>query len=144
MANTKFGIQAVSENNTKTVVKARNFTMVIDEPPSLGGNDTGANPVEYLLAALAGCLNVMGNLIAKEMGIVLKSYKINISGSLDPDYLFGKTEEGRAGYKEIIAQLEVQTDANKEILEKWAKEVERRCPISDNISHPTSLKVIVK
>ena len=64
MADAKFSITAVSENATKTTVKARNFSMVIDEPPSLGGKDEGANPVEFVLAALAGCLNVMGNVLA--------------------------------------------------------------------------------
>lgn len=144
MADAKFSIKAVSENATKTIVKARNFNMVIDEPPSLGGKDEGANPVEFVLAALAGCLNVMGNLIAKEMGFALKSFKINISGPLDPDFLFGKTTEGRAGYKEIVAELEVETDADKETLNKWIKAVESRCPVSDNLSNSTPLKVVLK
>jgi len=46
--------------------------MTIDEPDNLGGTDAGANPVEYLLAALSGYLNVVGHLVAREMGINLK------------------------------------------------------------------------
>lgn len=144
MADAKFSITAVSENATKTTVKARNFSMVIDEPPSLGGKDEGANPVEFVLAALAGCLNVMGNVLANEMGIKLNSYKINISGSLDPAFLFGKTTEGRAGYKEVVAELDVDSDADAETLAKWVEAVESRCPVSDNLSNSTPLKVVLK
>jgi len=62
-----FKVSGHSENNTKTIVNARNFKLVIDEPESLGGNNEGATPVEFLLAALVGCLTVVGNLVAKEM-----------------------------------------------------------------------------
>ena len=65
MADIKFRVEAHSENPTKTVVKARNFEIIIDEPANLGGTDHGANPVEYVLAALSGCLNVMCHVIAK-------------------------------------------------------------------------------
>ena len=62
-----FKINAKSESPTRTVVTARDFKMVIDEPKNLGGKDTGANPVEFLLGALSGCLNVVGHIVAKEM-----------------------------------------------------------------------------
>jgi hypothetical protein len=47
----KFAVQASSENPTKTVVKARDFQIVIDEPKNMGGTDHGPNPVEYVLGA---------------------------------------------------------------------------------------------
>ncbi len=72
MPNMKVNVSAKKENPTKTVVKARNFEMIIDEPSNLGGTNGGANPVEYLLASLAGCLNVVGHAVAKDMGFELK------------------------------------------------------------------------
>jgi len=52
----------LAETPTRVTAKARQFSIVIDEPPSLGGHDAGANPVEYLLASYAGCVNVMAHL----------------------------------------------------------------------------------
>lgn len=40
-----FSVKARSESATKTVVSARNFEIVIDEPEDLGGSNGGANPV---------------------------------------------------------------------------------------------------
>lgn len=54
MGDMNFRIKAESFNPTKTVVKARTFELVVDEPNELGGTNEGANPVEYLMAAFAG------------------------------------------------------------------------------------------
>jgi Predicted redox protein, regulator of disulfide bond formation len=108
----KFSISAKSESATRVAVKARNFTMYVDEPPQLGGDDRGANPVEYVLAALAGCLNVVGNLVAKEMDVKLQDLLIEIEGTLNPAKFQGKSSEERAGYKQINVKMKVKTDAS--------------------------------
>lgn len=139
MSMLTFRAKAHSENPTKTIVKARSFEMVIDEPADLGGTNEGANPVEFLLAALAGCLNVMCHVVAKEMKIELRGVEITLSGPLNPDKLFGKATSERAGYKEINVKIAPDTDADKATLEKWIGAVESRCPVSDNLANPTPI-----
>lgn len=141
MADLMFRINAHSASAAKTIVKARNFEIIVDEPESLGGTDAAPNPVEYVLAAFAGCLNVMGHLVAGEMGIELRSLKIDIEGNLNPDKLFGKGEEDRAGYKEIVIKLTPDCDADDDTLDKWLHAVETRCPVSDNLQNITPVKV---
>ncbi len=140
----KFSVSAKAETETRVVVKARNFTMYVDEPPQLGGEDKGANPVEYVLAALAGCLNVVGHLVAKEMGIKLHELSIEIEGTLNPAKFQGRSNQERAGYKQINVFLNVKTDADEKTLDKWLKAVEDRCPVSDNLANPTPLKINLK
>jgi len=135
----KFSVNAKSENNTKTMVETRGFRMTIDEPEELGGTNGGANPVEYLLAALSGCLNVVGHIVAREMGFHLNGLEIALEGDLDPAKFAGKTTEERAGYKEIRVIMKPDTDADAQTLKKWVNAVEQRCPVSDNIAHSTPL-----
>ncbi len=144
MMDVKFSVAAKAETETRVMVKARNFTMYVDEPPQLGGEDKGANPVEYVLAALAGCLNVVGHLVAKEMGIVLRELSIEIQGILNPAKFQGKSQQERAGYKQIDVLINVKTDADEKTLAKWLKTVEERCPVSDNLANPTPLKISFK
>lgn len=141
MSDLTFKIQAQSASAAKTIVKARNFEIIVDEPQSLGGTDSAANPVEYVLAAFAGCLNVMGHLIASEMGISLKGLKIEISGHLNPARLFGKSDAERAGYKGIVVKMIPDTDADESLLQQWLHAVEERCPVSDNLQNITPVKV---
>ncbi len=144
MEDLKFRVQAHSENSTKTVVKARGFEIILDEPASLGGTNEGANPVEYILAAFCGCINVMGHVIAKEMNFELRGMKIKMCGSLNPERLFGTSFTERAGYKQIELSIEPDCDAPIEVLEEWLEKIEDRCPVSDNLSNSTPMNLLLK
>lgn len=144
MPNAKFKVEAKSDSNARVLVKARNFDLIIDEPENLGGDDRGANPVEFVLAALAGCLNVVGNLIAKEMDFKISNLKFEIEGELNPMKFLGKSSAERAGYQNITAVVSGDTDADEKTIEEWLSRVEERCPVSDNLSNPTPLKIIFR
>ena len=141
MANAKFQIKGVSESPARIKVKARHFNIIVDEPQNLGGDDKGASPVEYVLAALAGCLNVVGFLVAKEMGFEIRSFEVDIEGELNPAKFMGKSNEPRAGYENIKATMKVDTDADEETLGEWLRVVEERCPVSDNLANATPLSI---
>ncbi|MBN1112066.1 MAG: OsmC family protein [Bacteroidales bacterium] len=144
MADLKFRVKAHSENPTKTIVKARGFELIVDEPADLGGTDQGANPVELMLAAYAGCLNVMAHVCAQELGIEMKGVKIDLVGSLNPDRLFGKSFAERAGYKEIKVTLKPDCVADEATMKKWIDSVLDRCPVGDNLKNATEIIIQVK
>jgi len=143
MKSMSFKINARSETPTKTVVTARNFKMVIDEPQMLGGEDQGANPVEYLLGALSGCLNVVGHIVAKEMGFDFDGMEIDIEGSMNPAKFMGKSNKERTGFQQINVKINPNTSVDKETLRKWAEAVEERCPVSDNIKNATPIRIAI-
>lgn len=144
MADMKFRAKAESLSPTKTVVKSRGFEMIIDEPAELGGTNEGANPVEYLFAAYAGCLNVMAHILAQELKMNLTGLNIDLVGNLNPERLMGSSFEERAGYKEIKIVLKPETDADDATIEKWLEGVLDRCPVGDNLKNITPVKVEVK
>jgi uncharacterized OsmC-like protein len=141
MPQKRFSVHGVSETPARIVVNARQFKIIIDEPPALGGEDKGANPVEYLLSSLAGCINVVAHLIAKEMGIKIKRLEIQIYGDLNTDGLQGKKTPERAGFQNISVNLKIDSDADSATLGRWLAAVEDRCPVSDNIANPTPVKI---
>ena len=144
MSDINFTVHARSASPAKTIVKARNFEIIVDEPESLGGSDSAANPVEYVLAAFAGCLNVMCHVVAKEMKFDLKSLEIKLSGNLNPAKVLGQKTDDRAGYKAIDVEIKADTDADSATLEKWLEQVESRCPVSDNLSNITPISFQLK
>lgn len=143
MSDLIFSVSGYNENPTKFVVKARNFELVIDEPEALGGTNHAANPVEYILAGYAGCLNVMGHIVARELGFDLKRLEIEIEGNLNPAKVFGQATDDRAGYKEIRVKLIPEADIDEPTLALWFKTLESRCPVNDNLSNATPIKVDV-
>ncbi|MCU4754478.1 OsmC family protein [Halobacteria archaeon AArc-curdl1] len=140
----RFTISAESESETKTVVETRDFEFIVDEPAALGGTNSGPNPVEYLISAWAGCLNVVVHTVSEEREIDLDSVEIEIQGDLDPRKFLGAAEDVRAGYQELQVQIEVESDADEETLNALCAEVEERCPVGDNIGNPTPTNVIIE
>ncbi len=141
MADSRIRVKATSGNNTKTVVQAKAFSMIIDEPLALGGTNEGANPIEYMLAALSGCLNVVSHMIAKEMEFELRGLEIEIEGNLNPAKYMGMSDAERTGLKEVNVKLKPDTDADEITLKKWVQAVEGRCPVSDNIANATPVRI---
>jgi uncharacterized OsmC-like protein len=136
-----FEATAVSTSDTGLTVTARDFEFIVDEPQSLGGGDTGPNPVEYVLGALLGCLNVVVHLVAKEHGVTLASFTARARGDLDPSKFLGKSMDGRAGYTGIEVDIEVEGDADTAKLEEIVRISETRCPVSDNIANVTAVSI---
>ena len=136
-----FNVKAKSENPTKTVVEAGNFKIVIDEPENVGGTNHGPTPVEFVLAALAGCINVVGHMIANEMGFVLNGLSMDFEGDLNPAKFTGQQTTERAGFNEIRVKITPDTDADINTLNNWLQQVEERCPVGDNLKNATPVKI---
>ncbi len=144
MANLKFSLQGTNESAARFAAQTRKFQLVVDEPEALGGTDVAANPVEYILAGYAGCLNVVGHMVAKELSIELRKLTIELEGEINPDRLFGKSTQTRAGYLFINVNLKPETNATDAQLAEWITEVEHRCPVNDNLSKPTPINLTVE
>lgn len=144
MSITNFSIQGTSINATLYQGKSRQFNFLVDEPPALQGNDLAANPVEYLLAGYAGCLNVVFNLVAKELEIAISGLKINIDGDLDAAKFLGLSNEGRAGFQSLNVYIEFSSNTSQKQIDKLVDAVKQRCPINDNLSNNTPIFYQVK
>ena len=138
-------VRGKSENATRMNLTSGKFSMVIDEPPTLGGTDGGPSPVQVLLMALAGCLNVTGHEVAKQRGLKLNGMEIKIEGVMNPCTFIGCSFEERAGFQQI--QVTVVADmegATQEEIDAWLEETENRCPVTDNIRADTTITVTGK
>ena len=144
MSDLKFSVIGESNSSTQFIAKARQFKLIIDEPNDLGGTDEDANPVEYILAGLAGCINVIGHIVAKELGFKIKKLNIEVSGDLNPNKFLGVSNDERAGFKSIGLNLIPETDADINTLSKWLTIVEERCPVKDNLNNKTPVKLSVE
>jgi hypothetical protein len=67
----------------QTFKRSQTFVFEKDEPPVLLGEDHGANPVEYVLAALDGCLTTSLIYHAAAQGIKIDEVETSFSGDLN-------------------------------------------------------------
>ncbi|PKP29007.1 MAG: osmotically inducible protein C [Bacteroidetes bacterium HGW-Bacteroidetes-18] len=129
-----------SKPNEQFVVNAQHFKIRIGENQNNPELEAPC-PVEYILAGYAGCLNIVGGIVAKELNIKIKSLQIEISGALDVNKYLGAPTEERAGFQAIEVTVKPISDASPEVLKKWITIVESRCPVQDNLFNRTPISL---
>lgn len=117
------------------------FELEADEPPLLVGEDLGANPVEYLLNALAGCLTTSMVYHAAIRGIRIDELESEVEGDIDLRGFLGLSTEVRKGYENIRVKFKVKTDADN--LEKL-KALSQLSPVLDVTSKGTKVDVEIE
>ena len=70
--------------------RSKAFEFINGEPPVLLGDNEGANPVEFLLHALAGCVTTTFVLHAMARGITLHELSTILEGDIDLQGLLGR------------------------------------------------------
>lgn len=119
----------------------RGHRIIIDQPTNAGGSDRGPTPLELLFASLAGCIGSIGRIVAMQKRIQLRGMRIKVEGSLDTDGLLGKPIDGRVGFEGITVSVDVDADMSAEEKEAFIHEVDRRCPVSENLMNATPVNV---
>jgi uncharacterized OsmC-like protein len=144
MSKLNFSISGNSITATRYDGKARQFSLVVDEPEELGGLDSAPNPVEYLLAAYAGCINVVIHLVAKDLKINVSNIKIDINGDINPGRLLGLSQLDRAGFESLNVDIDLDSDSPRELIDKLFEQVKDRCPLNDNLSNLTPINYNIR
>jgi uncharacterized OsmC-like protein len=125
----------------QTHSRSQPFVYEKDEPPVLLGEDHGANPVEYALAALNGCLTSSLIYHAAAQGVKIEDVETTLSGDIDLHGFLGLNENVRNGYKKIQVNFSIKSDASEEKLRELVELAQKRSPVFDIISHPTPVEV---
>ena len=108
------------------------------------GLDGGANPVEYVLAALAGCMTTSLVYHAAAQGIEIEEVESEYEGDLDLRGFLGVKEDVRNGYERLRVTFRVKADAPEEKLRELVELAQRRSPVFDIITNPVPIEVQLK
>lgn len=120
-------------------VAAGGHTLIVDQPAGMGGKDEGANPLQYQLVSLGGCIGTIALIIAKQERIDIKALSVGVEADIDTDFLMGKTTEGRAGFTEIRVNAKIDADMTDEEKKAFLARVDARCPISDILANNSEI-----
>ena len=136
-------ITAHIANSYSVELKARDHILMIDQPQPVG-QDAAPTPLEYFLFSLGGCFCTIARQVAQQRKIKLRSVEAKIQAHINTDFLLGKTDDGRAGFTEIKIITSIDADLDQEAKEELVAEVEKRCPIADNIINVSKIIVEVQ
>ena len=112
-----------------------------DEPAVLLGTDKAANPVEFVLHALAGCVTSSLVYHAAARGITVRSVQSRLEGDLDLHGFLGLREDITPGYQQIRMKFAVDADASKEEIQELLEYAQKRSPVFNTVSRPVQMNV---
>lgn len=121
-------VTAEWQGDFRVDVTAGAFALRVDEPARVGGSDTGPQPTDLLLAAVASCVVLSVAYSARKRGIELGRIDVTVGG----DY------EGPR-FRDI--EVTVTTDAPASIVDELIASAQRVCYVTNTMRKPPQITV---
>ena len=124
---------------TRVELQARDFSWTGDEPPDVGGTDTGPTPYEMLLGSLAACIGATLRLYASHKGIPLTAVDVELGFDRvhAVDCVF--CDEREEGWIERIETAVTIHGNFDEAQRKRLAQVAKRCPVHKTLANGVTI-----
>jgi putative redox protein len=116
------------DGGMRAVTRAGGFQIVVDEPESAGGTNTGPQPTDVLLASISSCFVLAMAFVAKKRGVELAGLGAEAVGVYD-------------GPKFVRISVRVTSDSPQEVLEQLMPDAERLCYVTNTFRHPPDITI---
>src|SRR3954471_11435357 len=121
--------------------RTQEFLLDAGEPAVLLGVDTGPNPAEALLHALAACLTTSLVYVAAARKVNLTEVESVLEGNMDVRGCLGVSDEVRNGFSDIRVRFTISGDAPEEKLREIVERAKARSAVFDMVSHGVPVTV---
>ena len=129
--------------NQEDTSRSAEFVVDAGEPAILLGTDTGPNPAESLLHALAACLTTSLVYVAAARGVHLTAVESTLEGDMDVQGALGLSDEIRNGFDRIRVSFRVEGEAPEQKLREIVERAQRRSAVFDIVSNGVPVTVDV-
>lgn len=130
MAASERTVRARWAGGLKATVRAGEFDLVSDEPPTAGGTGSGPQPTELLLASIASCFTLALAYSARKRGTELAGLEVDATGRYD-------------GPRFASFRIVVRTDTPKGVeLARLIAAAERVCYVTRTLKESPEIEVV--
>jgi uncharacterized OsmC-like protein/pimeloyl-ACP methyl ester carboxylesterase len=121
------------EDNFTTSIQTKTHTMIADEPSSVGGDDFGPSPYEYLNAGLVACTAMTLKLYAERKQWDLQEIYVYVTHSRKHSDDLGIDADKPSYLDHISIKLKLIGDLDETKKERL-KEIASKCPVHKTIA----------
>lgn len=114
---------------------------IVDEPPTLLGDDTAPNPSEASLAALGSCVAVGLHANAIARGIKIQSLEVELEGDINITAVWGTGDvsEKPVGFTDVRIKIDMKADCSDEEIDALIDHVAKWSPVFNTFSRPVNM-----
>lgn len=110
-------------------VQAGAFALRVDEPERVGGTNTGPQPTDLLLSAVASCFVLSLAYAAAKRDIVVNGIGVDVTGTYD-------------GVRFSAIRIDVDVDAPDDVVATLIAAAERVCYVTNTLKRPPEITVV--
>ena len=136
--------RTVAEGRFRHANYSRNLApYIVDEPPTLLGDDTAPNPSEAALAALGSCLavGIHANAVARNITVYKLEIELEADINITAVWGTGDTSPKPVGFDAVRVKVDLQADAPKETLDALIAHAKVWSPVANTFTKPVGLTV---
>jgi putative redox protein len=112
----------------RAVVQAGDHEIIVDEPESAGGTNTGPQPTDLLLASIASCFTLSMAYAADKRGIELPGLRVRVVGTYE-------------GLKFTRIELLIGSAGPSGVLEELISDAERVCYVTNTLRQAPEVRI---
>ena len=109
--------------------------------PATGGDGSDACTGDMLLQALLGCTGVTLRSVATAMGLEIRAARLVAHAVMDARGTLGVSREVPVGLRQIMVDVELDTDADDRTLAKLGQLTERYCVVAQTLADRPGLSL---
>jgi uncharacterized OsmC-like protein len=117
----------------------RRFTIMVDEPPDLGGGDGAPFPIEVVLAALAGCVTNATATNAALFDVPIDGIEMEMEAHMDARGFLGHDKTVRNGITDINYTITIQSPAPEDKVRRCKETIDRKSAVRDTLANPVNI-----
>ena len=118
------------DGGMRAVTQVGDFEVVVDEPETAGGTDTGPQPTDLLLVSVSSCFALALAFVARKRGVDLLGLDVTAIGRYE-------------GLKFCEISLSISSDSPRSVVENLLPEAQRVCYVSNTLQRQPELTVEV-
>ncbi|HVW31385.1 MAG TPA: OsmC family protein, partial [Acidimicrobiia bacterium] len=125
---------------TRVGLRAGSFEFAADEPVSVGGTGTAANPVQLALAALGSCQAITYRYWAEQLGLRLDGVTVEVEADFDVGAFFGFPGSGTPAPSGVRCSVVLEGPEPPGRYDELVEVVDEHCPLLDLFTRPVPVE----
>jgi len=136
--------EARLDGGTAVSIRTGAHTLAADEPTSMGGGGTAANPVQLVLASLGSCQAITYRYWAELLGVTLDAVSVRVEGEVDVRGFLGFDPDPSPGLASVRCTVVVEGPEEPGRYHQLAEAVDAHCPVLDVFSRPVPVERVLE
>lgn len=133
---TKLNLTAEMNDKYRVVTRIGGHEYVMDEPVSLGGDDTGTVPGGMLAVALAGCKAMVARVYADKHKLDLRKIEMDVEADF---------EENNGEYELVFTvDIAIDGDLDEQELARITRYINSACPVEKILTQVNTINTTVR